>query len=309
MRRVGIRATAGFLFMVATLGMLVVREVWWAQAQPTSSAPLAAKLLAERGSPADLEIGGNLEVMPHRATWYLTREDLLGLRQASFTVSDDPNFLGPTRVSGVPLEDLVRDVGAPAGDMVVAICKDKYQTNYSRDYLAQHHPLLVLEINGKPPSGWPRDSSRHEFDLGLGPYMITHPNFTPAFRVLAHNDEAQIPWGVVRLEFRNQEQVFGAIAPSGPLAKDRTVEAGYRIAQQNCFRCHNAGDEGGKKSGVTWAVLSAVAAGSPDFFAKYVSDPKSKSPQSQMPANPEYDHLTLDALTAYFRSFQQPGSP
>jgi mono/diheme cytochrome c family protein len=198
---------------------------------------------------------------------------------------------------------LVRDVGAPAGDMVVAISKDQYRANYPRDYLAEHHPLLVLEIGGLPPSRWPKDSG---FDMG--PYMISHPKFTRAVDVAAHVDEAQIPWGVVRIEFRDEGLVFGAIRPSGPLANSHAVETGYQIARQNCFHCHNAGNEGGKKSGVSWAALSAIATASPDFFAAYVRNPKSKSPQSQMPANPQYDDLTLDALTAYFRSFSKAGS-
>ena len=44
------------------------------------------------------------------------------------------------------------------------------------------------------------------------------------------------------------------------------MQAGYKIAQQNCFRCHNSGAEGGQKSGVTWTVLSALATNSPEIF-------------------------------------------
>ena len=50
------------------------------------------------------------------------------------------------------------------------------------------------------------------------------------------------------------------MSPLGPQANDTAVQAGFKIAQQNCFRCHNAGDEGGRKSGVTWTVLSAMTA-------------------------------------------------
>ncbi len=38
-----------------------------------------------------------------------------------------------------------------------------------------HHPVLVLEVNGKPPAGWPKDSVEHKFDMG--PYMISNPKF------------------------------------------------------------------------------------------------------------------------------------
>ena len=90
----------------------------------------------------------------------------------------------------------------------------------------------------------------------MGPYMISNPKFTPSFKILSHADEAQIPWGVVRLEFRDEKTVFGMIAPRGPHAQDREVQNGLRIAEQNCFRCHNAGREGGRKSGRSWEFLA-----------------------------------------------------
>lgn len=255
---------------------------------------------ATRESPSDLELGGDLAGLPRGTTRYLSREDLLALPQALYTVTGDPNFkgLGPTRVSGVPLEDLAKRFAAPGANLVVAICDDKYLAPYPVDYRAAHQPLLVLEINGKGPAQWPKDEGSN-----MGPYLISNPNFTPRYKILSHEEEMQIPWGVVRIEFRNEKQVFGAIAPRGPRAGDQEVKDGYRIAKENCFRCHNAGDEGGHKAGVTWTVISAVAEGSPDFFAAYVRNPKSKSPQAQMPDNPEYDDATLRALAAYFRTF------
>ena len=122
-------------------------------------------------------VGGDLAGLPHGATRYLTRDDLLALPQVGYTVTDDSNFTGPTKVSGVPLEDLLRDLSAaPKSAMVVAICDDKYRANYPRDYMAAHHPVLVLEVNGKPPSGWSEVSGGHGFDMG--PYMISHEKFT-----------------------------------------------------------------------------------------------------------------------------------
>ena len=272
-----------------------------------STRSAGALLRAARESPSDLEVGGDLAGSPRGTVRYIAREDLLMLPQVSYTVTDDPNFkgLGPTRVSGVLLEELAKRFAAPGADLVVAICDDKYRANYPHDYRAAHHPLLVLEINGKGPSEWPMDEGSD-----MGPYLISQPNFTPRFKVLSHVEEMQIPWGVVRIDFRNERQVFGAIAPRGPHARDPAVQDGYRIAKENCFRCHNAGDEGGQKAGVTWTVISAIAAGSPDFFAAYVRDPKSRSPQAQMPGNPEYDVATLGALASYFRAFAAaPDSP
>jgi mono/diheme cytochrome c family protein len=165
----------------------------------------------------------------------------------------------------------------------------------------EHRPLLVLLVNGEPPSRWPKDPGTHRYDMG--PYMISHPRFTPSFKILSHSDEAQIPWGVVRLEFRNEKAVFGAIAPRGPHAGDVSVQAGYQIAQQNCFRCHNSGRESEQKSGRPWPVLGAFASAAPEYFVAYVRDPKKENAQAQMPGNPAYDDAKLRALRDYFATF------
>jgi mono/diheme cytochrome c family protein len=267
--------------------------------------PSALRLHAQRSSPLDLEVSGEKlrEEGSAAPTHYLTRDDLLTLPQVTYTVADDANFIGPTEISGVLLEDLARAL-APDSDLIVALCSDDYHANYPHSYIAAHHPLLVLKINGRPPAGWPKDSDTHRY--GMGPYLISHAKFSPAFKIFSHSDYPQVPWGVVRLEFRNEKTVFAAIAPSGPQAPDAAVQAGYRIAQQNCFRCHNSGPEGGMKSGHPWLVLSAWAAASPQYFTDYVRHPQSRNPNAQMPGNPSYDDATIAALIAYFKSFQLP---
>jgi mono/diheme cytochrome c family protein len=257
---------------------------------------------------SDLEVSGALAGLPPDSMRYLTRDDLLGMPQVNFIVKDDTNFKGSTKIRGVKLEELARRLAASsAADMVVAICDDGYRANYPHDYLAAHHPVLVLEVNDEPPSGWPKAAEDHSSDMG--PYIISHPKFTPSYKILSHVDEAQIPWGVVRIEFREEKLVFGAIAPRGPNAQDREVQDGLRIAEQNCFRCHNAGTEGGQKSGRSWESLGVLAAESPKDFAAYIRDPLAKNPGAQMPGNPEYDNATLAALAAYFRTFSEAPKP
>jgi mono/diheme cytochrome c family protein len=262
----------------------------------------------KRQSLSDLEVGGAFAGLPPESTRYITRDELLAMPLVIFTVTDDANFSGPAKIRGVKLEDLARALGATSASyMAVAICDDGYRANFPRDYLEAHHPVLVLEVNGQPPAGWPKAAEDHSSDMG--PYMISNPKFAPSFKVLSHVDEAQIPWGVVRIEFRDEKIVLGAIAPRGPQAHDRDVQEGLRIAEQNCLRCHNAGLEGGRKSGRSWESLGALAAGSPKNFSAYVRAPQSKYPGAQMPGNPQYDDATLAALTAYFRTFSGPAKP
>ena len=250
-------------------------------------------LHASRQAPTDLQVG---------ESQFVSYQDLLRLPQVKFTTSDDSNFATPGHVSGVPLEELKRSLGSDA-DMVVAICADGYRSNYPAAYLSAHHPVLVLTVNGEAQQAWPRTHDGGD----LGPYVIANPSFTPSFKVLSHSDEAQIPFRVVRIDFRSEREVFGAIAPQGNYAPDSPVMQGYKIAQQNCYRCHNMGAEGGHMASIPWPVVGTFAKGNPDFFAKYVRNPQAVNPSSRMAASPEYDDATIAALRAYFSTFAAGG--
>ncbi|HVG26001.1 MAG TPA: hypothetical protein VM865_00240 [Acidobacteriaceae bacterium] len=258
------------------------------------------KLYPARSSPTDLEIGGDLAGMKRGETRFVRYRDLLRLPQRSFTAVGDSNFAGPVPVSGIALADLPILLGAePEARMVTALSGDRYKANYPPEYLQAHDPILVLRIQGRPPAGWPRSRD----GAAMGPYMITHASFTPAFHALAHADEPQVPWGVVRLDFRREAEVFAGIAPTGPAGSGRAVQLGFTIARQNCFRCHNQGAEGGMKSGISWEGMAKAAVANRQRFDRYVTDPRSVNPSTSMPANPAYDATTLAALRAYFRPF------
>jgi hypothetical protein len=247
-------------------------------------AALLLTLFADPPAPPALQVG---------ASQSLSYQDLLHLPQVSFTTSNDSNFPVPAQVSGVGLEQLKQSLHGE-GDMAVAICGDGYRSNYPASYLAAHHPVLVLTVNGKAQDGWPKTPEGGS----LGPYVIANPHFVPSFKVLSHSDEAQIPFKVVRVDFRKESEVFGPIAREGD---------GYVIAKQNCYRCHNMGAEGGTMASVPWPVLGALAKGSPDFFARYVRNPQAVNPRSRMAASPEYDDKTIAALEAYFSTFAAGG--
>jgi len=274
----------------------------------SSSAPsLISKAHTRRLSATDLALSGDLAGLPAGSVRYLSREDLLALPQVTYSVTDDHNFAKPTEIAGVLLQELSRALARePDADLVVAICDDQYHAHYPREYLAEHQPVLVLKVGGELSEHWPKDAEGH--GLNMGPYMISHRQFTAGIKILAHEDEAQIPWGVVGLEFRDQKKFLGAIAPPRD-ASAADVHAGYRVAQQNCLRCHNLGSVGGEKARHPWLVLSAWAAASPQHFAAYVRNPQVENPRAEMPANPNYDDATLQALVAYFRTFQSPEKP
>jgi mono/diheme cytochrome c family protein len=285
----------------------VVLAVLVAAALAVSAAAASHSILRmQRSSPGDLEVGGELAGLPPGSTRYVRYEDLLRLPQQTYTVRDDSNLRPGTVIGGVALTTLARLFGqSPRSTLIVAICYDRYRTNYPLDYLAEHRPLLVLRINGKLRDQWPRSTSGDS----LRPYLISHPFFKPAFKVLSHEDEPQIPYGVVRIEFRREAVVFGAIRPPGNPATGSPVEQGYRIARQDCFRCHNSGPEGGQMAGKSWQQLGAMAAADPARFERIILNPASVTRGARMPGEPGYDRATLRALTAYFKTFAPPTHP
>jgi mono/diheme cytochrome c family protein len=265
-----------------------------------TAADSGAILRVQRSSPGDLEISGDLAGLPPGSVRYVRYKDLLRLPQETYTVSDDVDLPHNAVISGVALATLAQLFGqAPESTLIVAISYDRYRTNYPHDYLAQHHPLLVLRIDGRLSDAWPHS----EQGGPLGPYLISHPFFKPAFKALSHDDEPQIPFGVVRLEFRRESKVFGAIQPPGNWPAGSAVEQGYVIARQDCFRCHNAGAKGGTKAGRDWLQLAAIAQSDAPRFRRIIHDPASVASGAKMPGEPQYDDATLDALTAYFRTF------
>jgi hypothetical protein len=259
----------------------------------------------ERISPGDLELGGELRGLPVGSTRYVRYEDLLRFPQETYTVGDDTNFPGKWEISGVSLVTVARLFGkaADANSMIVAICYDQYRTNYDRDYVAAHHPVLVLRINGQLRDHWPKSKTGGS----LGPYLISHPFFKPTFKVLSQEDEPQIPYGVTRLELRRESVVFASIRPRGDWSPTSPVGQGYAIARQDCFRCHNMGAEGGTMAGRSWPQLAAEAQTNAARFKRTIRNPASVMPGAKGPAHPGYDDATLDALTVYFKTFAAAG--
>ena len=261
-------------------------------------------LHSRRSSPQDLVLSGDLAGLHGGAVRFVAYEDLLKLPQQILSAKDDANFPGGARLSGVPLDQLIRAIGVSgSGQLVAAICSDKYEAHYTVEYRAAHHPVLVLRIAGEPPADWSKIGR-----ASYGPYLISHARFVPATHIPSPTDEPQIPYGVLELKFLPEDQVLDALRPRGSYAADSSVMQGYQTAFQNCFRCHNQGPWGGRKAGVDWEILARFAAIDPAGFAALVHDPKSINSSAAMPANPEYDAKALQALTAYFQAFDRQGS-
>ena len=254
----------------------------------------------KRGSSQDLKLSGDVSGLPAGSVRYISYDDLSHLPHVTFQVSDDPNFPGTAEITGVYLDELMRALRiTDKGTMIAAVCDDGYEAHYTDDYRSAHRPILVLLLNGKALTQYKRTRD----DGTFGPYLVSHATFKPRYHILAHAEEAQIPNGVVALRFLKQDEVLDSILPHGAFAEDSPEMQGYRIAEQNCFRCHDARDYGGHKADRSWHELAHIAQADPKGFAAYTKDPEGQDPTAVMPANPEYDDATLHALTAYFQTF------
>jgi mono/diheme cytochrome c family protein len=248
----------------------------------------------------DLEITG---IAAH--SFCLTRSHLTTLPQVTRDIDGGPDFGGlQMHITGVYLDVLAKALSAPpTADLIDALCTDKYRSHFPAAYIAEHHPILVLTVDGLNPAAWA--AKNHQEDPG--PYFIAYEHFVPGFKVLSHNDQPQLPTNVKRLNFSRAVLVFAPITPVGtdPAANYPTgspVQQGFTIAKQNCLRCHASGTTGGTKSGRGWRQLANIARSRPSYFSKYILSPRSVNPQAQMPANLGYDEATRAALTVYFQT-------
>lgn len=264
-----------------------------------AATPPQLPLASQRSSPQDLEVSGDIPGIPPGEKRFVHAADLSRMPQVSFTVKDDANFTHPVKLSGVPLDAVVTALGINSGkQLIAASADDGYEAHYTAEYRAAHHPFLVLRIDGREPASWPKGPEGENY----GPYLISHPSFTPVFHVLAQKEEAQIPYGVIALRFFDEATVAKQLQPPGALPASPAM-LGYSIAAQNCLRCHRDENIGGTKSPFGWPQMALIAQGNPAAFGKYIVRPNSVNPEANMPANPEFDAATVAALTAYFRSF------
>ena len=269
--------------------------------------PQQSILHTRREASSDLEVTGQLRGVPAGESRFVSRESLLGLPQVEASIPQSEELSDKAGVElaaqGIYLDDLVKILGGE-GDAAAGICKDGYTSTFPVDYIKAHRPILVLTIEGMTPHEWATKNSR--FDAS--PYLVGYHDFVPAFRVLSHADQPAQPDGMTKMVFGTDQQLYDGIVPIHVAApNDTLISDGYTIARQNCYRCHNAGANGGTKAGVSWAHIGGVAKKKPAYFAAWVRHPQAVKPNAKMPPNLDYDGATLAALQHYFATFAVEG--
>jgi hypothetical protein len=286
-------------------GSAVIAAISATAINPAPSPAQKSILHTNRESDSDLEVTGLVAGLEPGESAYIRRTDLLKLLQTRAIITDDPDYPGPPlHVSGVTFDTLAAAIHPlPQSDLIDATCADRYRSHFPAQYIAQHQPILVLTIDGKPLDVWSKQA--HQYNPA--PYVVMYPHFVPAFKVLSHEDRPQLPDNLIRLNYSTQASTFGAIEPHDNYPPNSPEQIGFTIAKQNCLRCHFMGQYGGTKSGRDWRSLSTWAREQPAFFKRYVHNPQAVDPHAHMEGSPGYDDATLSALAAYFRTFTASG--
>jgi len=251
-------------------------------------------------------VTGMIAGLPAGAIGYVSYAELSALPQITTTIQNDSNFEDElskgVRITGIPLEQLAKVLGAlPGSDLIDALCTDRYRSHFPAEYVAAHHPIFALKIDGERPAQWAAKTKEYD----PGPYFVTHAKYVPRYKVLSHAELRENPDNIMRLNFTTVAATYAPITPRGDFRPDSPVAQGFAIAKENCLRCHNQGAFGGTKAGRDWRTLATWAREQPQYFERYVHNPQAVDPHAHMEGSPTYDAATLHALTAYFRTFTE----
>jgi cytochrome c2 len=251
----------------------------------------------DRASNLDLAVTGRLAGTEPGVTRYVRWADVARLPQAKLQLSGE---FGPgeQEVTVVFLSDLWAALPVLEGaDTLLATCTDGYAGVYPTTFIRDYRPFLILEINGQGPGNWPPPGLR----FNPGPYVISvAASIVPAVADLVDAGHKR-PWGVTTLDFAPAERAFGALYRGPWSAAAELVSQGREIWIHSCTSCHRGPEDtfGGTKGDRPFAALAALARYAPDYFRRYVTNPKGMVPTAKMEAHPHYTTAQLDALVAF----------
>lgn len=214
-------------------------------------------------------------------------------------VEFDPELGRAAEFRGVPLAEIPRLLGAGSdADMIILRAADNYFSCFPKDYVVRHQPFLAVEIDGAPPSRWPKTS----YGAALGPYLVSHPKFVGAELLPGLKESPRFPYAVVSLEFARAAETLDRLKVAGA-ATNQSLRIGETLAFSACISCHHAGDFGGTLAQRPWVILSTWAKADPGYFRRYVRDPKSVNPAAKMGGFKDWPDEAIEAVRGYFAAY------
>jgi mono/diheme cytochrome c family protein len=211
----------------------------------------------------------------------------------------DPELGRAAEFRGVALAELPRLLGAgPDSDLIILRAADNYFSCFPKDYVDRHQPFLAVEIDGAPPSRWPKTS----YGAALGPYLVSHPKFVGAELLPGLKESPRFPYAVVSLEFARAAETLDRLKVAGA-ATNHSLRIGETLALSACISCHHAGDFGGTLAQRPWVILSTWAKADPGYFRRYVRDTKAVNPAAKMGGFKDWPAEAIEAVRGYFAAY------
>lgn len=257
----------------------------------------ALELHQVRRAPTDLAVTGLLAGVPADSIRYIRWADLAALPSSKLKLTGE--FVpGEQEVTVVFLSDLWAALPRSArADTLLATCADHYASVYRTSFIQTYRPFLILAINGQGPEKWPPPG----LTFNPAPYVISiAAHVVPAVAELLDAGHKR-PWGVTTLEVAHYATRFAGFVSGRWAALSPPAVAGRDLWVNSCASCHigPAGTFGGSKSDRPFDVLAAHAAKNPDYFRRYVRDPRAFAASAKMEPHPHYSDAQLDALIAF----------
>lgn len=247
-----------------------------------------------------IELAGAFEATLDGTSVTVTRSELAalpGYREISARLlPQEP----PTSLGVLPLSALLEAYPlAGNADGLVLETINLWESFITTEHIAAHDSQLLLYYDGKSPAtgDWPAWGGDVE---PLAPFYVFDadqpiPTFAdaPAYGMIAATQITRIRAASTAVRYAD----FFALELAAP------ADAGRATFLKRCNSCHvGPGGAGGNVSGRPFAVLTALATHSPDYFRKLVANPKAFYPDTSMPKHADFRETDFDALIAFLRA-------
>jgi len=294
-RRQRIRPILGLLLLLASFGVACDRPT--RADREAAGIPAPPSLTARPTATGDTDLAivavwVDAPGAPQRR--YLSRADLLAhpaVTPAMVKIDFQENR--EASVTALPIRELLTSLGVlGAHHLILADCRDGYQSHYDAAQLPLLDPVLVLAIDGEGPETW----GKRDGEWRYGPHYasIRHEGDLP-------DPGSKRPFGLTTLTVTTWADRFAEINAGRRGASEGPVARGREIFRNHCLSCHRTGSgvAGGNLSNRAVEIVAAQAKFNRDYFIAIVRNPADVMPGIAMGPHPHYTDADYEALRAY----------
>lgn len=259
-----------------------------------------------RGSPDDLAVSGLFTPLAPGATAHFTRASLEAMPGVVKIHERVKPELPEVDLEVLPLLELFKAVPPAAGaDGIVLIGADSWESFLPMEFVKTYHPYVLLRYDGRTPAGgWPKVYGIKP----LAPYFSDiSPSLGPKLETpleYGYNDANQmVEIRAVVTKDRYAPFFEGKLAGLSPAAA-----MGRKTFLRECSNCHlGPGHVGGNVAHRSFALLSAQATLSKDYFIHFVRNSTLYLPETVMAPYDQMSPAEMDGLVAFLQAARAAG--